>query len=54
VLVDFLVGESVATLARKHHVRAGDVEDAIRAALARYNFAAASGSTIGKRPRGSG
>jgi hypothetical protein len=45
-LVDFLVGESVATLARKYQVPPDEVEAAIRAALARYNFAAASGSTI--------
>ena len=40
VLVDFLVGESVQTLARKNRVAEEWVESALRSALALYDFSA--------------
>ncbi len=40
VLVDFLVGESVQTLARKNGVAEERVESALRSALALYDFSA--------------
>jgi hypothetical protein len=40
VLVDFLVGESVQTLARKNGVAEERVESALRTALALYDFSA--------------
>jgi hypothetical protein len=42
VLVDFLIGESVRTLAHKHHIAETQIEDALRGALARYDFSAAT------------
>jgi hypothetical protein len=42
VLVDFLVGESVQTLARKNRVDEEWVESALRSALALYDFSAIS------------
>ena len=41
VLLDFLVGESVATLARKNRLPSEHVEQAIRIALSAYGFDAA-------------
>jgi len=41
LLVDFLVGESVQALARKHHIAEDRVESALRSALALYDFSAA-------------
>ena len=40
VLVDFLVGESVQTLARKNGVAEERVESALRNALSLYDFSA--------------
>jgi hypothetical protein len=40
ILVDFLVGESVQTLARKNRVAEEWVESALRSALALYDFSA--------------
>jgi len=40
VLVDFLVGESVQTLARKNGVAEERVESALRSALSLYDFSA--------------
>jgi hypothetical protein len=40
VLLDFLVGDSVETLARKNHLPNEHVEQALRAALSSYGFAA--------------
>jgi hypothetical protein len=40
VLLDFLVGDSVHTLARKHRVPAEHVEQALRTALSSYGFGA--------------
>jgi hypothetical protein len=40
VLVDFLVGESVETLARKYGIAEDRVESAIRSALSSYDFSA--------------
>jgi len=40
VLVDFLVGESIQTLARKYGVSEERVESGLRSALAHYDFSA--------------
>ena len=41
ILVDFMLGESVSALARKHYMAEYRVEQALRSALARYDFSAA-------------
>ncbi|HEY4442221.1 MAG TPA: hypothetical protein VGN14_17305 [Candidatus Elarobacter sp.] len=55
MLVDFLIGESVRSLAHKHHIAEAQVEDALRGALARYDFSAsvraASGVVVKRAQR---
>jgi hypothetical protein len=46
VLLDFLVGDSVETLARKNRLPSEYVEQALRAALSRYGFDAERSSEV--------
>jgi hypothetical protein len=50
VLLDFLVGDSVETLARKNRMPSEHVEQALRAALSSYGFDAERDVQLDARP----
>jgi len=50
VLLDFLVGDSVETLARKNRMPSEHVEQALRAALSSYGFDAERDAQLDARP----